>query len=324
MSDTYLYKHPVLGTKLIKNGFSWSAFLAPPVWMFFHKLWSLLIIWIFAASVCSVFTAAIDNSAESISKSLSYIFVSVGYFALALIPGIQGRKWLAKDLLRRGFIIDNDGIDYRADNIKGYDSQFDTLWSSFRRNYPNLGDLVWTIAIVVCVFISFIPAINETSIKAESEAFTRREQLASLAREKSMAEAKKNSVLFFPFQKNMTVELEYSVSDQGKPLYIVIPEVEINFFSSKPNVKLYSPIIRKEIVEATPEKYEAVARYHLSQLNYEDIKDQRGMQRVINAISFAVGHVCEDLGSKGWATTEDFSLSECGVDIRLPESYSIK
>ena len=79
---------------LVKEGFSWPAFLIPPLWLLYHKLW-------LAAFVVTVFGIALDVGLVFAGvDSTTSLIAEVGY---SLFIGFGANDWRRAKLARIGY-----------------------------------------------------------------------------------------------------------------------------------------------------------------------------------------------------------------------------
>jgi len=136
MKKFRVYRHPTLGYKAVKIGFSWTAFLFGIFWILYHKLWSILGLWIicyfvYAAggsilifiagliwlavkqkwaafglwlliSIAAFFIDVVSSADPYIGPEIVFNLVSA-FFAFSFLVGFGGNEWIEKNLLKRGF-----------------------------------------------------------------------------------------------------------------------------------------------------------------------------------------------------------------------------
>lgn len=103
MKRFYGYRHPAYGIKIVKHGFSWFAFLLPPIWGIYHKVWWALALWIgywIAAFVCSVMVG-VSTRPEFAETVMGW--AQAGGLAVGLVYGDKANRWLRKSLANRGY-----------------------------------------------------------------------------------------------------------------------------------------------------------------------------------------------------------------------------
>jgi len=94
-----VYSHPVLGYEAIKNGFSWPAFFFTWIWAFIKKLWGHGVVFIVVLFVLLIIESAFQQAGSS-GGVLIMLILQLGLF---LLFGINGNKWRAEAMERRGF-----------------------------------------------------------------------------------------------------------------------------------------------------------------------------------------------------------------------------
>ena len=96
-----IYEHPRHGMIAVKNGFSWSAFLAPSVWAAAKGLGAVTLILIIGSTLMFDF---LKIAADFIQQpAVMLLLVAVSYLAFGLRPGIEGNFWHASKLRTEGF-----------------------------------------------------------------------------------------------------------------------------------------------------------------------------------------------------------------------------
>ena len=105
MKSFKVHKHPALGYKAIKIGFSWPAFFFSYFWLLVSKLWrySILIIGSFICLV--IIETVIEQSPESGLQAIAYLVIALGYFFVWMVAAFKGNEWLEKDFIDKGFIL---------------------------------------------------------------------------------------------------------------------------------------------------------------------------------------------------------------------------
>ena len=78
---------------LVRDGFSWPAFLVPPLWLLWHRLWAEAIV---ALLILGAFTGLGEAMGAGAAGSLAGLLVS-------LYVGLEGQAMRIAGLMRRGF-----------------------------------------------------------------------------------------------------------------------------------------------------------------------------------------------------------------------------
>jgi len=102
MKEFRIFKHPTLGVKVVKVGFSWPALFITFFWTLYHKLWAIAGIWFGCVFVLG-FINAIAKSEPINSGGLDFFLLLV-FLAVHVIPAVNGNRWREKNLARRGFV----------------------------------------------------------------------------------------------------------------------------------------------------------------------------------------------------------------------------
>ncbi len=90
--------------ELVKEGFSWPAFVFGVAWALYHKLWLV------AAALVAV-SAVIGVAFEQFQ--LGETAAALTFFALAVLVGLMGNDWRRASLRRRGYL--EDGVVTASD-----------------------------------------------------------------------------------------------------------------------------------------------------------------------------------------------------------------
>lgn len=103
MKTFKVYKHPTQGFDAVKTGFSWPALFFGIIWMLAKKLWELAGLWFGAYVICLIVMSVASKSQESTAQAYVTLIVGFAYWALWLIPPINGNKWREANLSKRGY-----------------------------------------------------------------------------------------------------------------------------------------------------------------------------------------------------------------------------
>lgn len=79
---------------LVKEGFSWPAFLFGPLWAFAHRMWLIAV-----ALVVLVLALGLALDALGVAD----VVETVISFAVAVLIGAHGNDWRRRALIRRGY-----------------------------------------------------------------------------------------------------------------------------------------------------------------------------------------------------------------------------
>ena len=96
-----IYEHPRHGIQAIKNGFSWSAFLAPSVWAAAKGLGTLTLMLVVASTL--MFDLLKIASGLVPQPAAMLLLFAASYLMFGLRPGIEGNFWHASTLRKEGF-----------------------------------------------------------------------------------------------------------------------------------------------------------------------------------------------------------------------------
>ena len=148
----------------------------------------------------------------------------------------------------------------------------------------------------------------------------------AMEQEKVRNEAKrKTGITFSPYPRDLLIEIKDAVHADGKPVQVLIPVISITFWSTTPNVRIYSPSVRKAAFENKWQLYEKKMRLAFSQLKYDDLmtKDTayRDM-RVMDAIGSRLDEFCVRIENE-YALAEVADSDRCGYTVSLPQGYSV-
>ena len=96
-----IYEHPKHGIEAIRTGFSWSAFLAPPVWAAAKGLGALTLMLVVGSTL--MFDILKIASGVVPQPAVMLLLFAVSYLMFGLRPGIEGNFWHASRLRKEGF-----------------------------------------------------------------------------------------------------------------------------------------------------------------------------------------------------------------------------
>jgi hypothetical protein len=93
---------------LVKRGFSWPAFLFGPIWAAIKRAWLLF----FILSVVYLLVLAFDLLYVGESNNLLLLLLLLAlYLSYMTVCGLYGNRWLARALLRKGYVRTGDVND---------------------------------------------------------------------------------------------------------------------------------------------------------------------------------------------------------------------
>ena len=96
MKTFRVLKHPTLGYRAVKVGFSWPGFLFCIIWLLIKKLWGHALIVISSLILLTSIELVFDNA----QTSVMVLLLEVGVYVFV---GINGNGWWVADLQERGF-----------------------------------------------------------------------------------------------------------------------------------------------------------------------------------------------------------------------------
>jgi len=99
MKSFEIYEHPNLGTQAIKLGFSWPAFFFGFWWSLVKKLWLSALLYFIAFLILNTLATGFNLAGQSGPE----LFVLLLMIGLSIIWGVNGNKWRANNLKKRGF-----------------------------------------------------------------------------------------------------------------------------------------------------------------------------------------------------------------------------
>jgi len=108
---------PATEAVLVREGFSWPAFLLGPLWLIWHQRWLALALWIVAVG------AFVGLSLKFGAKPGTF---AIFYLALAFLIGLEAAAMRRRRLERRGFDFVDVAIGEKRDDAE-------TAWLARRR-----------------------------------------------------------------------------------------------------------------------------------------------------------------------------------------------
>lgn len=119
-----IYEHPLLAQRILKNGFSWPAFLVGPLWLLFRRVWGsaavVVVIMvllnffnqkaevpIFASFVCGMevsvlpYVYAYDYDCVRSVRQWNDFFILLG---VNFFIAVKDNEFWARDLITRGYV----------------------------------------------------------------------------------------------------------------------------------------------------------------------------------------------------------------------------
>ncbi len=96
MKTFKVFKHPTLGYRAVKVGFSWPGFLFSVIWLLIKKLWGHTLIVISSIILLTLIEMFFDNTQTS-------VMVLLLEFGVYIFVGVKCNEWLVTNLQERGF-----------------------------------------------------------------------------------------------------------------------------------------------------------------------------------------------------------------------------
>lgn len=98
-----VYSHPTEGFAAVKIGFSWPALFFGFFWMLLKRMWGLAGIWFLLYLGLFFFDKVTMEMSQNEVPAAVYLILSLGYFALWLIPAFKGNEWRENNLAKKGY-----------------------------------------------------------------------------------------------------------------------------------------------------------------------------------------------------------------------------
>ena len=96
MKTFKVLKHPDVGYRAVKAGFSWPGFLFSVIWLLIKKLWGHTLIVVSSLILLTSMELVFDNA----QTSVMVLLLELGVYVFV---GINGNEWQVSDLQERGF-----------------------------------------------------------------------------------------------------------------------------------------------------------------------------------------------------------------------------
>ena len=96
MKTFRVLRHPNLGYRAVKVGFSWPGFLFCIIWLLIKKLWGHALIVISSLILLTSIELVFDNA----QTSIMVLLLELGVYVFV---GVNGNGWQVADLQERGF-----------------------------------------------------------------------------------------------------------------------------------------------------------------------------------------------------------------------------
>jgi hypothetical protein len=96
MKTFKVFKHPTLGYRAVKVGFSWPGFLFSVIWLLIKQLWGHALIVISSFILLTLIEMFFNN----IQTSVMVLLIDVGVY---IFVGVNCNEWLVTNLQVHGF-----------------------------------------------------------------------------------------------------------------------------------------------------------------------------------------------------------------------------
>ncbi len=94
-----VYKHPVLGYRAVKQGFSWPALFFSVLWAFVKGIWGLGLVIFGVLLLLHLFRWALIGEVGDEGAALVYVLIA----GVIIYVGFKANDWWRRDLENRGF-----------------------------------------------------------------------------------------------------------------------------------------------------------------------------------------------------------------------------
>lgn len=96
MKTFKVFKHPVLGYRAVKVGFSWPGFLFSVIWLLMKKLWGHALIVVSGIILLVSIEIFFDNA----ETSVMVLLLELGIY---IFVGVNGNEWHTSNMQAQGF-----------------------------------------------------------------------------------------------------------------------------------------------------------------------------------------------------------------------------
>ena len=104
-TEFYIYEHPLLPQRIVKNGFCWPAFFVGPCYLIYRQLWVPLVVWLICMVLLKYFVIQLypDVSLDSEEATNAEVAIAIGFLlGLMFIGGTVNNLW-AENLKTKGY-----------------------------------------------------------------------------------------------------------------------------------------------------------------------------------------------------------------------------
>jgi hypothetical protein len=98
MKTFKVLKHPHLGYRAVKVGFSWPGFLFAVIWILMKRLWGHALVVVSSIVLLSTIEMIFDNAQ-------TYVMVILLELGVYVFVGINGNQWHVTNLQEHGFAL---------------------------------------------------------------------------------------------------------------------------------------------------------------------------------------------------------------------------
>ena len=104
-SEFYVYEHPLLPQRIVKNGFCWPAFFVGPCYLIYRRLWIPLVLWLICIGLLKyiVMQSYPNANFDSEDATNSEIAIAVGFLVGLMITGVAVNDLWAENLKTKGY-----------------------------------------------------------------------------------------------------------------------------------------------------------------------------------------------------------------------------
>jgi hypothetical protein len=96
MKTFKVFKHPALGYRAVKVGFSWPGFFFAVLWLLIKKLWVHALIVVSSIILLASIEMIFDNAQ-------TFVMVLLLELGVYIFVGVNGNEWCATNLQEHGF-----------------------------------------------------------------------------------------------------------------------------------------------------------------------------------------------------------------------------
>lgn len=103
-TEFYVYEHPLLPQRIVKNGFCWPAFFDGPCYLIYRQLWVPLVVWLICIGLLKYFVIQYPHASfDSEEATNAEVAIAIGFLVgLMIIGGAVNGLW-AENLKTKGY-----------------------------------------------------------------------------------------------------------------------------------------------------------------------------------------------------------------------------